>query len=290
MEPSQSTSASMQSDEDIKKAVRDRYAKSVSQSSEPRGLSPSASNGSLRLDSAVMIGYASEQLADLPPDAVENSLGCGNPLSFGRVKTGDVVLDIGSGAGIDVLIAAKTVGPTGKVIGLDMTPEMIARARENAVQAGATNVEFRLGDAEQMPIDDSSIDWIISNCVINLAPDKRKVFAEISRVLKPGGRVSISDMVTGHLADEIRETRPLWGRCIGGAIEETHYLELMREAGLQDVVVVSRQHFDEATVRGTVANNMDDPADRELLLRYLDKYPDTVDNIWSSRITARKPA
>ncbi|MDO8691899.1 MAG: methyltransferase domain-containing protein [Dehalococcoidia bacterium] len=170
-----------------------------------------------------------------------------------------------------------------------MTPEMIAKARGNAVTAGAQNVEFRLGDMEQMPVEDSSVDWVISNCVINLAPDKPKVFSEISRVLRPGGRLSISDIVTGQLAEELTETRPLWAHCIGGAMEESEYLGLMSEAGLEDTNVVSRQHFDETAIRGVVAS-FGDAADRDLVFELLGKYPDTVDKIWSSRITGRKQA
>ncbi len=171
-----------------------------------------------------------------------------------------------------------------------MTQEMIERARENAAKAGAANVEFRLGDAEQMPLDDSSVDCIISNCVINLAPNKRKVFSEVFRVLKPGGRVSISDIVTGKLPEEIRNSLALWTNCVGGAIEEDDYLAIMREAGLEDIQVVSRQRYDEATVRGMITANFSSPDDRRLLNRYLENHPDLIEQIWSSRITARKPA
>jgi len=227
--------------EHIKKAVRERYAATVKDSS-----GCSCGCGTSRPDLVELAHYTPEQLGSIPQGAVEHALGCGNPLSFAGVLPGDVVLDIGSGAGIDALLASKLVGPTGKVIGLDFTPEMIEKARENAARAGATNVEFRQGDAENMPVEDSSVDWIISNCVINLAPDKRKVFGEVTRVLKPGGRVSISDIVTGELPSVIRNSLAMWANCIGGAVEEGEYLRIMREAGL------SQAEIEDLRVRGVV--------------------------------------
>ncbi len=174
------------------------------------------------------------------------------------------------------------------MIGLDMTPEMIAKATQNAERAGATNVEFRLGDAEQMPVPDASVDWVISNCVINLAPDKRKVFGEIVRVLKPGGQVAISDIVTGDLPQAIRQGLAAWAACVGGAINEGEYLETMREAGLSDVQVIARQTYDVASVRGMIdemASSVSLPP--ELVEAACS--PAVVSQIWSARITAGKP-
>lgn len=181
-------------------------------------------------------GYTAEQLAAVPPDAAQMSLGCGNPTALASLRPGETVLDIGSGAGIDALYAARRVGPTGRVIGLDMTPAMIERARRNAAAAGLTHVEFRLGQAEAMPVADNIVDIILSNCVINLAEDKGRVFEEAYRVLKPGGRVSISDMVTaGPLPMNLRSDPAQWAGCINGALPEAEYLDLVRQAGFVDV-------------------------------------------------------
>jgi N-acetylglutamate synthase-like GNAT family acetyltransferase/SAM-dependent methyltransferase len=195
-------------------------------------------------------GYEEEELGRLPADAVQNSFGCGNPLAFSGVAPGQVVLDIGSGAGIDCLIAAERVGPTGLVIGLDMTPEMLERGRQNAREAGAANVEFRLGEAEKMPVEDASVDWVISNCVINLSPDKPAVFREIARVLKPGGRISISDIVAEELPAAIRDSRDAWTGCLAGAISEAAYVQGLEAAGLREVRATSRLVYDAGQLQG----------------------------------------
>jgi arsenite methyltransferase len=182
-------------------------------------------------------GYSPEQLAAVPAEAASLSLGCGNPTALASLKPGEVVLDIGSGAGIDVFYAARRVGPAGRALGLDMTPAMIERARRSAAEAGLANVEFRLGQAEAMPVEDGSVDVIISNCVINLAEDKGRVFEEAYRVLKEGGRLSISDMVSaGPLPGDLRGDPRLWAGCINGALPEAEYLDLVRQAGFVDVV------------------------------------------------------
>ncbi len=187
-------------------------------------------------------GYKKDELASLPEDAVQSSFGCGNPVAFAGVQEGQTVVDIGSGAGIDCLLAAERVGPEGQVIGLDMTPLMIERARANVRKAGADNVEFRLGDAETMPIEDGEADWIVSNCVINLAPDKKKVFREAYRVLKPGGRVSVSDIVA-RIPRPFR-TPTLYASCLSGALPEEDYLDAIQSAGFTDVKVVGRHVYD----------------------------------------------
>jgi ubiquinone/menaquinone biosynthesis C-methylase UbiE len=182
-------------------------------------------------------GYSAEQLAQAPAEAAAISLGCGNPSALAALRPGETVLDIGSGGGIDAFFATRQVGPTGLVIGLDMTPSMIERARRTAAAVGLGNVEFRLGQAEAMPVEDGSIDAILSNCVINLCEDKGRVFEEAFRVLKPGGRLSISDMVTdGALPPSLRGDGAQWGGCISGALPEREYLDLVSGAGFTDVV------------------------------------------------------
>lgn len=197
---------------------------------------------------AVLAGYGDEERAQVPEEAYLNSFGCGNPTAYAEVKPGEVVLDLGSGAGLDVLLAAKKVGPEGKVIGLDMTAEMIEKARENARKAGAANVEFRLGEMEDMPVESESVDWIISNCVINLSPDKKKVFQEALRVLKPGGRVLVSDIVAEGIPEQLKSY--LWSSCIGGALDEGSYLRMIREAGFKDVEIVGRLDYDRGMMKG----------------------------------------
>jgi SAM-dependent methyltransferase len=175
------------------------------------------------------VGLATEPGAEL-------GLGCGFPTLSAGLREGERVLDLGSGAGVDVFLASKAVGPTGWVTGVDMTPEMIARAWDNAVKGGYRNVEFRLGDIQDLPLPANDVDVVISNCVINLAPDKRLVFAEIYRVLKPGGRFSISDIVSvGDVPEAIRRDMELWAGCIAGAMDRDEYLEIIRQAGFADV-------------------------------------------------------
>ena len=199
-----------------------------------------------------LAGYQREVLTSIPTAAAEKSFGCGDPLAFAEVQAGQTVLDIGSGAGIDCFIASQKVGPAGKVIGLDMTPAMLETARRNARQGGYTNVEFRQGEAESMPVEDGSVDWVISNCVINLSPAKEKVFAEINRVLKSGGRVSISDIVADALPDFVRQDQLAYCGCIGGAIPEANYLALLSQAGLADVHVETRLDYSPEQIRGLI--------------------------------------
>jgi N-acetylglutamate synthase-like GNAT family acetyltransferase/SAM-dependent methyltransferase len=248
---------------DIKGAVRQRYARAIQKpSTSCCGPSPSqpvqvkssccgpSVTDTMKGSLVKTAGYGEEELGRLPSDAVQNSFGCGNPLAFAGVELGQVVLDIGSGAGVDCLIAAEKVGPAGRVIGLDMTPEMIERGRRNVREAGVTNVEFRLGDAEKMPVDDASVDWVISNCVINLSPDKPAVFREIARVLKPGGRISISDIVAEDLPASIRESRDAWTGCLAGAISEAEYVQGLEGAGLRSVRASSQLVYDASQLQG----------------------------------------
>ena len=185
--------------------------------------------------------YPAEEIAGLPDSVTDVSLGCGNPLAIADLRPGEAVLDLGSGGGIDCFLAAKKVGPQGRVIGLDMTPDMVKLAQRNAKRVGAWNVEFRLGEIEDMPLPDGSVDAIISNCVINLSPDKDAVFAEAYRVLRPGGRVSVSDIVLhGELPPAVRDRLDMWASCVSGALQEADYLEKLRAAGFEGVEVLSR--------------------------------------------------
>lgn len=182
--------------------------------------------------------YQEDETAALPEDAMAASLGCGNPTALAQITPGETVLDLGSGGGIDVLLSARRVGPTGKVYGLDMTDEMLELARANQAKAGVINVEFLKGDIEHIPLPDNSVDLIISNCVINLSPDKDRVFAEAFRVLKPGGRLALSDIVIrGEMPNEIRRSIELWAGCVAGALEESDYKAKLKRAGFEQVSI-----------------------------------------------------
>ena len=286
-----------ESELEIKEIVKKSYTEAVTKPNSGccgSGNAKESMKGSL----VKLAGYSAEELKNLPSDSVENAFGCGNPLAFAGVKEGEVVVDIGSGAGIDCLLAAKKVGADGRVIGIDMTPIMIEKARENARKAGISNVEFRLGDADRMPVENNSADWIISNCVINLAPDKDKVFSEIARVLKPGGQVSITDIVTrGDLPQPIRENVEALVGCLAGALDETVYLEKMRKAGLVDVAVVNRivysgeQLLSLVGVEGSEAAGTGSSCGCGTMdLNIFKPYQNELNGkIWSTKITARKP-
>ncbi len=183
-------------------------------------------------------GYSQEELSSVPGEAADSSLGCGNPIAMANLKPGDIVLDIGSGGGLDAFLAADTVGSGGHVIGVDMTPAMLDRAKATAIKNNIQNVEFRHGYAEELPMHDESVDVIISNCVINLSEDKGLVFREAFRVLKPGGRLEVSDMVTfGSLPFEIRQSSSSWAECVSGALPEQEYLDLISQAGFQNTLM-----------------------------------------------------
>lgn len=190
------------------------------------------------------IGYDAAQLASLPSGATGNAFGCGSPVAFSDLRPGDVVLDLGCGAGIDLLLAAREVGPTGRVIGVDMTAEMVNKARANVAASGFTNVEVRRGIIEELPVPNESVDWVISNCVINLSPEKPRVFAEIARVLKPGGRMRVADIVAEDLPESVRRSDVLYDSCIAGAISEADYEEGLRTAGLTDVTTGGHYVYD----------------------------------------------
>lgn len=233
--------------EHIKEHVRKRYSEVARRSQERAGCCSGASCcGAPSMESyAASVGYTVEELGELPEHAVSASAGCGNPTALAALKEGEVVLDLGSGGGIDVFLASKKVGPSGRAIGVDMTQEMIDLARKSAAKMGVENVEFRLGEIEDLPVDNESVDVIISNCVINLSPDKDRVFREAYRVLKPGGRITVSDIVTdGPLPEEIRENPDQWASCIAGALDQRDYIDKISKAGFQNVKVLSRKGFD----------------------------------------------
>jgi len=227
---------------DIRRMVRKNYAEVARGSGTCCG--PSAPCGSTTAESiSRSIGYNEEELA-AAPDGANLGLGCGNPVALAALKPGDVVLDLGSGAGLDCFLAAQKVGPAGHVIGVDMTPEMVEKARANAAKAGVTNVEFRLGEIEHLPVADSSVDVVISNCVINLSPDKPQVFREAFRVLKPDGRLMVSDIVlTTVLPPQIRDSVAAYVGCISGASLKQDYLAMITAAGFRDVTVVGEERF-----------------------------------------------
>lgn len=230
-------------EQDIKSIVREKYGQ-IAATSGSCCRSVSCCNGpAVVTEIGKKIGYADSDLSAVPEGA-NLGLGCGNPIALASLRAGETVLDLGSGAGFDCFLAAGRVGPEGKVIGVDMTPEMIERARENARKDGVDNVEFRLGDIEHLPVEDGSVDVIISNCVINLAPDKGRVFSEAFRVLKPGGRLMVSDIVlTRALPDFVKNSVAAYIGCVAGAALKEDYLGSMRQAGFEDVTVQSEAPF-----------------------------------------------
>ena len=223
----------------IKEVVKEKYGQAAlrvhSGGSSCCGAAPA---GDSSCDPITSNLYNSAEAMQIPEDALRASLGCGNPTALAKLNPGDVVLDLGSGGGIDVLLSARRVGPTGKAYGLDMTDEMLALANENKRKAGAENVEFLKGEIENIPLPDNSVDVIISNCVINLSADKDRVLREAFRVLRPGGRLAVSDVVTrGEIAPQIRQSVLLWVGCVAGALEETDYRAKLTSAGFSQIEV-----------------------------------------------------
>ena len=232
-------------DKEIKKIVREGYAEIAKKGSCCCSSSPASSCcGAIAPEIlSKQIGYTEEEIKGVPEDAVLG-LGCGNPVALASLRVGDSVLDLGSGAGFDCFLSAAKVGKSGKVIGVDMTPEMIESARENAEKGNYLNVEFRLGEIEDLPVEDDSVDVIISNCVINLSPDKRKVFEEAFRVLKPGGRLMVSDIsLLKDLPEAVMDSMDAYVGCISGSIKKEDYLNLIKDAGFDDIKVVGQTGF-----------------------------------------------
>ncbi|HEU4949999.1 MAG TPA: arsenite methyltransferase [Candidatus Deferrimicrobiaceae bacterium] len=230
--------------EDIRKYVRDRYAGIAKQGGSCCGPSSCCGGPEAAEEASGRIGYTEEEMKSAPRES-NLGLGCGNPTALASLRAGETVLDLGSGAGFDCFLAAGQVGHDGKVIGVDMTPEMIQKARENARKGNHENVEFRLGEIEHLPAANDSVDVVISNCVINLSPAKDKVFAEAYRVLKPGGRAMISDIVlSGDLPEAVASSLAAYTGCIAGAIRKEEYLRLMEAAGFREVHVVQEGRFE----------------------------------------------
>lgn len=225
--------------DEIRSYVRERYgriAENVS-SSDSSCCGPSDCCSGEVTESFVQL-YEDVDLIDLPQEVTNLSLGCGDPVTLAELQPGQTVLDLGSGGGIDCFLAARKVGPTGRVIGVDMTPAMLEKARLNKEKLAADNVEFRLGEIEHLPIPDASVDVIISNCVINLSPDKPQVFREAYRVLKPGGFLAVSDIVTdGPLPESIKASLSAWAGCVSGALEVDEYISAIRTAGFEDMTL-----------------------------------------------------
>src|SRR6266576_1282173 len=217
---------------DIKEAVKEKYGQTALRVKS--GRASCCDTDELGCNPITSDLYNASQVQQIPEEALLASLGCGNPTALAKLNPGEVVLDLGSGGGIDVLLSAKRVGPTGKAYGLDMTEEMLALADENKRRAGAKNVEFLRGEIEHIPLPDNSVDVIISNCVINLSADKDQVLREAFRVLKPGGRFAVSDVVTrGDVPDQLRQSMLLWVGCIAGALEESEYRSKLKAAGFE---------------------------------------------------------
>lgn len=257
----------------IHETVREHYAERIKNNASCCGPSDCCSTES-RL-------YPVDLLATVPADVSSTSYGCGDPITLAALKPGETVLDLGSGAGLDCLLAAQKVGPEGRVIGVDMTPEMIERAQANAKRVNASNVEFRQGYLENLPVESSTVDVIISNCVINLSPDKEKVFAEAFRALKPGGKLAVSDIVTdGELPELIKKSLSAWAGCVAGAVEAKDYIAMMESVGFTDISI-NPVFFDKETVDDALNDMKLDIAEypREAVYKA----------VYSAKITAYKP-
>jgi len=252
----------MMTNDAVRKNVAEAYARAVTHPTRSGqagqagcgcGCNPAATPKGVAARTA---GYGVEELAGLPVEAVANSFGCGNPLALAGIEEGQVVLDLGSGAGMDLLLAAPKVGPRGRVIGVDMTDAMIDRARANIEAAGFSNVEVRKGLIEDLPVASGSVDWVISNCVINLSPEKDRVFREIARVLRPGGRMSVADIVVEQLPARLRANAALYVACLAGAVSEAEYRAGLEEAGLSEVEVVDRLVYEGEQLGALVASEL----------------------------------
>jgi SAM-dependent methyltransferase len=249
---------------DIASVVRERYGRAalrVTSGEAATCCGPTCCGGSAAeafgadVDPITSNLYGDEETAGLPHGAVLASLGCGNPTALATLEPGETVLDLGSGGGIDVLLSAKRVGPAGMAYGLDMTDEMLALARDNAARAGATNVQFLKGEIEAIPLPDASVDVIISNCVINLSGDKRRVLAEAFRVLKPGGRFTVSDVVVrGGIPDAVKQSLELWVGCIAGALQEDEFLSILHDVGFIDSSIEPTRVYDLDDAKGFLAS------------------------------------
>jgi arsenite methyltransferase len=265
-----------QTPDQIHEIVREHYAERIKNNA-------SCCGGSSDCCSTESSLYPQELLATLPDGESTISYGCGDPITLASLQPGQTVLDLGSGAGLDCFFAAKKVGETGHVIGVDMTPEMIQRATSSAQRMDLKNVEFRQGYLENLPVEANTVDVIISNCVINLSPDKTKVFAEAFRVLKPGGKLAVSDIVTdGPLPQSIKQSLSAWAGCVAGAVESSEYIGMMEAVGFTNVSV-NPVFFDKATVDSAL-DDMKDKVELQTISR-----DDVYKAVYSAKITAYKP-
>jgi len=275
------------SSEEIRIHVRDHYGKIAEsfQAGQPADCGCGTSEGSCCTPegSAVSTLYQISEAKELPAAVTDISLGCGDPISLAELQSGQVVLDLGSGGGIDCFLAGQKVGPTGYVIGVDMTPAMLDRARANKQKLAADNVEFRLGEIEHLPVADATVDVIISNCVINLSPDKPQVFREAYRVLKPGGKLAVSDIVTdGPLPAGIRESLSAWASCVAGALDVNDYLAAIRQAGFGEITL-GRTNLPIEMVEEGISQL------GEMGVAVISSETLVAEKVFSARITARKP-
>ena len=270
----------------VRKAVREHYAGAAlktgsccAEEKAPTGRS--CCSGSKKVvDPNAQAFYQAGDLNALPDDVTNLSLGCGDPVTLASLKPGQTVLDLGSGGGIDCFLAGKKVGPEGRVIGVDMTPEMLDRARANRVKVGAENVEFRLGEIEHLPVSDNSVDVVISNCVINLSTDKPQVLREIFRALKPGGRMAVSDIVTsGVLPDEVLESMSAWAGCIAGAMDADEMVALLKKTGFVNMALKPVYFSEEMVEEAVQQSGLDTDMDRAMLAK----------SVFSANISAEKP-
>ncbi len=267
-------SSAVKSEEEIRRAVRSRYSR-LAQSGQPC-CDPGSSCGCGSI-------YPQATISALPEDAIAVSAGCGNPTAIASLKPGMTVVDFGSGGGIDAFLAAKVVGPKGKVYGIDATHEMVLRARKTSRESGFENVEFRLGEIEHVPLESGVADVVISNCVINLSPDKEQVFREAFRILRPGGRIAVSDIVLlKALPEDVRSDLSAWSSCVSGAITEEEYIGAMKRAGFEKVKVEDRVVYRHEQLSGYLKETSlsGDPQLKDMDLSNL---------VASYRITARKP-
>jgi len=273
--------------EEIKKVVREGYARIAKQDSSCCAPTNSCcASTDLVQDITKKIGYTEEELKAVPEGA-NLGLGCGNPVALASLREGETVLDLGSGAGFDCFLAGNKVGKNGRVIGVDMTPEMVEKARNNAKEGNYGNVEFRLGEIENLPVADNSVDVVISNCVINLSPDKRRVFKEAFRVLKPNGRIMVSDIVLlKELPDFIKDSIEAYIGCLSGAILKDEYIEAIREAGFQEVKIAEETSFpiecmaNDPTAKAVIKNLTIPP----------EKVKEVADSVISIKIYGVKPS
>lgn len=269
-----------QAPDQIHDIVREHYAERIKSNASCCGPSDSGSS-CCSTDSNL---YPADLLQTLPGGESAVSYGCGDPITLAALQQGQTVLDLGSGAGLDCFFAAKKVGETGHVIGVDMTPEMLERAQASAKRLNLQNVEFRQGYLEALPVEASTVDVIISNCVINLSPDKSKVFGEAFRVLKPGGKLAVSDIVTdGPLPEAIKKSLSAWAGCVAGAVEAEDYIGMMKSVGFTDISIVP-VYFDQQTVDEAIGS-MQDVIELKTISR-----DDVYKSVYSAKITAYKPS